>query len=658
MENKKNKAKIKVEKIANSESAVDTEKVGASVRNENANAKKSIDGKKNQHGATAEKRNAKTDSGKKPNKKLTKEEKIKLRERKTAEKKKIRAEKERIGAEKKIELAKIKEHKRAEKEKAKASAKREKARLKEERIQKAKRLKEERLQNKRRLKEERLARKAMLKNETKKERQRRIAQEKAEKLALKKRKYEDKVAQKKMKAQDKRNKRKENLKDKRSGRKGGYGGWLAAVISLGVVTLALATLLSLNYFMPAQSDNLLESSYRKSFYDTVEQVDNIDLNLSKILASKDKEAVQIYLLDTAINSELCENDLSQLPIKDESKFYTTKLINQIGDYAKYLNKKLTNGGELTDDDRESLLRLYRANLSFKETLQRMIETVGADYSFSSMGEDGESPIIQGFDELQNLSVEYPELIYDGPFSDGIDGREAKGLQGKEVTSAEALETFRTIFKDYNLSDVKNAGETNGVIECYNVQGTSDGEILYAQISKKGGNLVTFSYAGSCNSVKFDEDYAVEKAVAFAESINLKDMKAVWINLSENVYTINLAFEINGVIVYSDLVKVRVCAESGMVIGSEASAYFMNHTDRVVEKAKISEAQAKENVSDVIEIKTSRLAIVPVGTTAEKLCYEISGEYNGETYYVFIDAINGKQVEMFKVIKSTEGTLLM
>ena len=658
MENKKNKAKIKVEKIANSESAVDTEKDAVNVRNESSDANRGNKKKKKQNGATAEKRGAKADSGKQKNKKLTKEEKIKLKERRTAEKKKIRAEKERIKAEKKIEMAKIKEHKRAEKEKAKASVKREKARLKEERIQKAKRLKEERLQNKRRLKEERLARKEMLKNETKKERQRRIAQEKAEKLALKKQKYEDKVAQKRMKAQDAREKRKENLKDKRSGRKGGFAGWLTAVISLGVVTLALATLLSLNYFMPKQSDNLLESSYRKSFYDTVEQVDNIDLNLSKILASKDKEAVQIYLVDTAINSELCENDLSQLPIKDESKFYTTKLVNQIGDYAKYLNKKLTNGEALSDDDRESLLRLYRANLSFKESLQRMIETMGADYSFMSMGEDGESPIIQGFDELQNLSVEYPELIYDGPFSDGIDGREVKGLQGKEITSAEALETFRSVFKDYNLSDVRNAGETNGIIECYNVQGTSDGEILYAQLSKKGGNLITFSYAGSCNAVKFDEDYAVEKAIYFAESVNVKDMKAVWINLSENVYTVNLAYETNGVIVYSDLVKVRVCAESGAVIGSEASAYYMNHTDRVVPSAKISETQAKEKVSDAIEIETSRLAIVPVGTSAEKLCYEISGEYNGETYYVFIDAINGKQVEMFKVIKSTEGTLLM
>ena len=35
-----------------------------------------------------------------------------------------------------------------------------------------------------------------------------------------------------------------------------------------------------------------------------------------------------------------------------------------------------------------------------------------------------------------------------------------------------------------------------------------------------------------------------------------------------------------------------------------------------------------------------------------------GEMNDSTYYVYIDATTGKQVEMFKVIESTEGQLLM
>ena len=64
------------------------------------------------------------------------------------------------------------------------------------------------------------------------------------------------------------------------------------------------------------------------------------------------------------------------------------------------------------------------------------------------------------------------------------------------------------------------------------------------------------------------------------------------------------------------------------------------------------------ISADIDISSSRICIVPIGTKAEKLCYEFSGDYNGSTYYVYIDAISGRQVEMFKVIESTEGQLLM
>jgi hypothetical protein len=84
----------------------------------------------------------------------------------------------------------------------------------------------------------------------------------------------------------------------------------------------------------------------------------------------------------------------------------------------------------------------------------------------------------------------------------------------------------------------------------------------------------------------------------------------------------------------------------------------NHTQRNIAKPSLTEQQASKNVFDELGIITCRLALVPIGNTQEKLCYEFSGEYQGSTYYVYIDANSGKQVEMFKVISSTEGELLM
>ncbi len=527
-----------------------------------------------------------------------------------AQREKIKAEKEKALAEKRVEMARIRAQKKAEKQKAKATALRERNRRKEER-------------EKRRL-------------EFKEQRKARIMAEKR--------------AKREQKSQNKQKNKERNK---------GVGGWIAAVISLGLATLVLASVLTFTFLMPSVQDNLLEANYQKSFYDTVEQVDNIDLNLSKAITTADSGAMQQYLVDTAINSELAENDLQQLPLQDESKYYTTKLINQIGDYAKYLNKKIINGQPITENDYQSLVQLYRANQTLKDSLQKMVGSMGDDFSFSSMIDGGKSNlVIEGFSELQNLSVQYPELIYDGPFSDGLNEREIKGLKGDEIDSATAREQFAKIFAEYNVEKVENVGETTAQIDCFNLQANVKGDLLFAQISKKGGKLIMFSYSGSCNEVRCDADTATERAQEFLDGLNLNDMKPVWINLSNNLYTINFAYEKDGVIVYSDLIKVRVCAETQMVIGFEARSYYTNHVERVIDQPALTKEQAKNKISKNIEVDSIRLAVVPIGQSNEKLCYEIAGEYDGSTYYIYIDAISGKQVEMFKVIESTEGTLLM
>ena len=558
-----------------------------------------------------------------------------------------KAERERIASERRVNLARIKAHKRAEKQKAQAAALRERNRRKAE-------FKE----RKQRIRAEKQARRDMIKKESKEERARRIQLERTARRDERAEIRRQREQVRRRKAEERRLMRQEKENRKKQNR--GVGGWIAAVISLGLATLVLASVLTFTFLMPSTNDNMLESAYRKSFYDTVEQVDNISLNLSKVLASKDTGAIQKYLVNTAINSELAENDIQQLPLQDQSKYYTTKLINQIGDYSKYLNNKLINGENLTESDYQGLTQLYKANLELKQALTNMRNSMGGDFSFSSMlGGGSGNVVISGFNDLQNLSVQYPELIYDGPFSDGQSSKEIKGLKGEQITAEQAKQYFEKIFADYAVSNVKSAGETMGDIECYNVQGSAKGQALYAQISKTGGKLITYSCAGSCKETRIDDQVAIENAQEFMTALGLQDMKAVWINLAGNVFTINFAYQTDGVIVYPDLVKVRVCAETGMVIGIEAKSYYTNHTERKIGKATLTEKQVENYISSDIEIDGIRLALVPVGRNTERLSYEVIGVKEEQTYYVYIDAENGRQLQMFEVIENdSQGQLLV
>ena len=460
---------------------------------------------------------------------------------------------------------------------------------------------------------------------------------------------------------ERRQKEREERRKSREERRiygGGKGGWITAVACLSVSTVLLLAAVSYNAFMPSADTTALEYAYRKSFYDTVSQVNNLDLNLAKALASKDRSAAGIYLAEASINSELAENDIQQLPVKEENKYYTAKTINQAGDLAKYLNKKILRGEELTKKDTENLRTVKSAVLALKNALASALDGMPDDYSFGNALSVEDDPFLYELKELENLSVEYPELIYDGPFSDGRDNAEMKGISGENISEERATEIFSAIFAEYNPRSVQVAGKTTGKTVTLNVTAEIKGKTCFAQFSEKGGKLLSYSYQGSCNSVKADRQAAEAVATEFMEKAGFDRTAVVWGTLENNVYTFNFAGIDGGVIIYPDLVKVRVCAETKMIIGVEAFGYYANKTERTIKTPNLSEESAQSYLHSNIAVEFCRLAIIPFGQTEERLCYEFCGKADGDTYYVYIDANTGAQIQMFMVINPGESSMLM
>ena len=551
---------------------------------------------------------------------------------------------------------------RAIREKQKADERIARARAKKTKVERRAAIKAEEMRRKQaqkaRAKAERetIKRNALAERERKKlEEERKRAAVKAERAA----KAEEERRQREAAKAEKRRERqmKQRSKNKKKKENKGYGGWMAAVISLGVTVLVLSSVLAMNIFMPTASDKQLAAMYEKSYYDTVTYVGNLDSNLSKALATKDGEALQKYMVELAVQSELAENDINRLPLEDDAKFYTTKLINQIGDFAKYLNKKLIDGEELTESDLASLKQLYEANKQFKESLSRITYNMGEGYDFKKLEKDG-NELLSGMEELQNMSAEYPELIYDGPFSDGQAKKEVKGLSGGEVSVEEARDVFVKVFNEYGITEIEDAGETSGLFDCYNFTAMSDGAQIFAQISKKGGHVVLFDYFKDCSAVNYDGEDLIPVGQAFLENLGLDNMKCVWASSSQAVTSLNFAYEQDGVIVYSDLIKLTVCQETGKVTGMEAAPYYMNHTERDIPAPAISSQTAAGRVSSSLDIVGTRMAYIPKSENTECLAYEFKAEMDGDTYYVYIDALTGRQVEMFKVIVTDDGTMLL
>ncbi len=555
-------------------------------------------------------------------------------------------------------IAKQKRAKQQSKKKAKANAKK---------VADTKKRNKEKAQKERKaLKEEKRREHKEKRDLAHKQRQEKLEMFKAEKLKLKQEKALQKQETRKIKLEnkarakaDKRAKREERSK-RRSNR--GVGGWIAAVVSLGLVSLILASLLTVNYFGGVKNFPQMQMGYSvtQSYDEFVEYNQSIDTNLAKFFVSNGKKEQQKLLMKITEDSLLAEENLQRLPLSQMRKHSTTKVINQIGDYAKYLNNKLIDGLSITKEERENLYTLYGYNKSIKEGLVKISDGMASGEKMRNLfKENGLAD--QVFKDLEDMAVVYPQLIYDGPFSDGLNAKKVKGLSGEEISKSQAEKIFKSLFTSYNLNMHEITGELNANIKCYTAMAKDEnGNEVYAEISKVGGKLIMFDYFKECptSQEKLSREECETIGLKFLKNLGINNMSAVWFEESQEEVTINYACKEQGVIIYPDLIKLNVCKNQGKVFGMEATNYYLNHTNRDIQTAKISKDKAVKSISSSLDVQSVRLAIIPKGNSSEVLTYEVYGECEDGKYFVYVNAENGEEEQIFKVVTTSQGELLI
>ena len=548
-------------------------------------------------------------------------------------------------------------------ERAKVAAEKKQARLerklahKEARLEKITALKEKRAERR----EKRKERRDFIKSESKEARRERIAEARAAKRKAREAKHEQYLAEKKAKREHAlkvRAEKRAERNDRAQRRTPGFGGWLAAVISLGVTTLALGTVVTFGWLTMDNMQAEMASNYTQSLYELNSVVDNLDANLSRAQVSSSSNDRVRVLSDIAIESETAETILERFPLDTQMTEQFSSFINKMSDSAKEMLYTVANGGELTASQKQSLSYMYETNAKLKEELNRLVSCCdGKDLMKAMNGKS--SNLGSGFSTIQNNTFETPKGIQDGPFSDSVKKTNPKALKGaQEITAQEAEALAKEYFPDYKVSKAKCTGEAVGeALTLYNVNLTTPDGDMFVQLSKMGGKIVAFDSYKDCPDKNFSVDRCIAIAEDFLSSIGYDGLKPVW--TSENGTTCNLNFAPvqGGAILYPDLVKVKVCEQRGMVTGVEALSYVLNHGERKLATPAIGEAQAKANINGNMEVTSSRTAVIPFDGD-EVLCYEFVGELDGNEYYVYVDATTGEEIEVLTVIGTKQGRALM
>ena len=498
-----------------------------------------------------------------------------------------------------------------------------------------------------------------LKNERKKAR----AEEKKEARAAK---IEARAAKREAAAAERQAKREHRLKvraQKQAERKEkrhspGFGGWLAAVISLGATSLVLATIVTYGWMNMSAMQTNMAGMQTQSLYELNSIVDNLDSNLAKARVSTSSTDRARVLADIAIESEMAEVVLERLPLEITLTEEMASFLNKMGDSAQSMLYTVAAGGELEEWQISSLEYMYRNNLKLKRALNEIVASAGSGDIIALMR--GKGSVLEGsFNDIQNNVIEEPKGIFDGPFSQNSEDTNPSVFEGMaEVSQAEAEGIAREIFADYKVTDARCTGEaTRGNLAFYNITlMTDDGEML-AQLSKKGGKKVLFDSYKECTPHNFSVERCRDIAADFLKALGFENLESVWVSENGTTCNINFCPVQNGVVLYPDMVKVKVCEERGIVTGAEAMSYVMNHSQRDIAGATITKAEAQSVIDGRIEVTSSRLALIPVDGQ-EVLCYEFAGKFDGSDYFVYVDAATGNEVQVLTVVGTAQGRAVL
>ena len=112
------------------------------------------------------------------------------------------------------------------------------------------------------------------------------------------------------------------------------------------------------------------------------------------------------------------------------------------------------------------------------------------------------------------------------------------------------------------------------------------------------------------------------------------------------------------IVYPDLIKVKVALDNGEIVGFESKGYLMSHRQRDIPKPAISMEEALQKVARKENIISSGLAIIPTNYGSELFCYEFKGRLDDQDFLVYINAMTGEEEDILLIINSDEGILTM
>ena len=439
------------------------------------------------------------------------------------------------------------------------------------------------------------------------------------------------------------------------------------MLSIIVVLFSIIVILGLyTYKKQREYRQASENAYNMAFYEVLDYVQNVEVYLAKSLITNSSASSAESLANVWRESNLAQAYLAQLPIDSHELENTAKFLNQVSDYSYSLYTKNLKEEELSDEDIDNLTKLHQYSVELENTLNQLSADINdGRISWGELTDEGTVAFAQqvsnisqdSFDNLEQTFHEYSGLIYDGAFSEHITTAEKVGLTGNNIDEETAKNRATELFDSNSIKEVTSYGKSEGDITSYDFGiSFNDDSTATVSISEKGGHVIYMNKNRDVTAEVISQEDADKKAKEYMEARGFKNMRETYYLKQSGIVTINYAYQQDDVIMYADLIKVKVALDNGEILGIETTGYLNSHKERNLKEPKVTVEEAKESLNDDLTIESEELAMIPTEWKTEVLCWEFEGNVEGLDFIVYVNAETGKEEDILIITNTPNGTL--
>ncbi|MBZ9621607.1 germination protein YpeB [Clostridium sp. FP2] len=418
--------------------------------------------------------------------------------------------------------------------------------------------------------------------------------------------------------------------------------------------------------------NYLQGQYSKNMYELISSVQNIRVNLGKAAIVGSREQSIVVFEEIFRHSDTANDKLHSLPIEQSVVGDTSKFLTQVGDFCYSLAKATSEGKDLSAKQYELIDQLEMQSYTLQEQLNSVLSDINEGKvkwgeirkkSTSVFAKVGDDLVNEKFKGIQKQVVQYPALIYDGPFSDNTLEIKPKIISQKEVSQSDAVKTIKNIFGEDKIESIENKqvqGKTKIPSYTFHVtfKGRAKGEPkTVIEVSKNGSRILYLLDNRSIGKATIDIKKAIKGGSEFIGKIGYKNMEPTYTLNYENTAVVSYVYKQGEVAIYPDQVKLKIALDDGSIIGIESEKFLVSHVEkRQINVPKITAVKAQERVGKRLKISKISLAIIPTEMNKEVLCYEFLGSYKEKNFIVYINADTGYEQRIMEIIDTPNGKL--